>query len=82
MIRFMHVFEPSYYVGDCEACGERFDPVYGGACPSCRRLLCSTHLYGSRWQRLRGYFGREVQCVDCRSSVPVGRSPDGPPGRK
>lgn len=77
MIRFMHVFEPSMHVGDCEACGEKFDPVYGGACTSCRRLLCSEHLYGSRWWRLLGYVGREVKCVECRAGVPVARPGSG-----
>lgn len=72
MIKFMHVFEPSSQYGRCDACGIEFDPVYGGACPSCRRLLCPAHFYGgSRLQRWRGYLGLDVKCVECRAGVPV-----------
>ena len=50
----------------CEECGARFDPLGGGICEACGRLLCARHLRG--W--LRGLLpplaaGRLV-CVACR----------------
>jgi hypothetical protein len=72
VIKFMHVFEPSSQYARCDACEAEFDPVFGGACRSCQRLLCSVHFYGrSRFQRLRNYLGFEVKCVDCRAGNPI-----------
>ena len=56
----------------CDVCRAVFDPVYGGACESCRRLLCSRHFYGSLAQRLKSYLllggGRQL-CAECRRGV-------------
>ena len=70
----MHLFEPSGAVARCERCGDPFDPVFGGACAECRRLLCGPDLFGSRYQRLRSWLGLEVRCVECRAggSAPAG----------
>ncbi|HUF27525.1 MAG TPA: hypothetical protein VMM18_11155 [Gemmatimonadaceae bacterium] len=67
MLRLIHMFAPSRHFADCEECGTAFDPVYGGACRTCGRLLCPDHFFGSRVQRLRSLVGLEVRCVDCRA---------------
>ncbi len=63
----MPVFTPSFVFGDCEQCGERFDPVKGGVCAACSRILCGTHLFGSRAYRLRAVVGLPAVCVACRN---------------
>ena len=60
------LFLPSGPRGECERCGAWFDPVRGGVCPSCGRILCGDDLYGSLAMRLRGYVGLPVRCRACR----------------
>ena len=67
-IRF---FQRSQISTDCDACGGRVDLVQGGACESCRRILCFRHLYGSWTARLRTEFGGPTRCVDCRAGRTV-----------
>jgi hypothetical protein len=44
-----------------------FDPVAGGYCHLCNRLLCEQHYHGSRWQKLwRVLTGRTI-CRECAS---------------
>ena len=40
-------FRRSLLGTECDACGGRVDLMQGGACASCRRILCFRHLYGS-----------------------------------
>ena len=55
---------------DCDRCGARFDPVSGGVCARCRRILCGDHLHGSLVQRLRvTLFGGTPTCIYCRAAV-------------
>ena len=63
----MQVFRPSSYLAQCERCGARFDPVQGGVCPSCNRILCGTHMYGSWFRRLRAQLGGKTMCVECEA---------------
>ena len=35
-----------------------FDPVHGGVCSRCNRLLCSKHIFGSIGRRLQSFLGR------------------------
>jgi len=65
------VFKPSAQLGRCDECRTTFDPVYGGGCVRCRRLLCPVHLYGGFWRRLLARVvprGAPV-CVRCRAAA-------------
>ncbi len=73
----LRFFQQSMFSTECDACGGRVDVVQGGACDSCRRILCFRHLYGSWLARLRAEFGGATRCVDCRA----GRTPVPPPQR-
>jgi hypothetical protein len=59
------LFRPTTLVMECDSCRTRFDPIQGGVCPTCERLLCNRHLYGSWVRRLRGYFGMKTVCPEC-----------------
>ncbi len=49
----------------CEECDSEFDPMTGGICPRCQRLLCASHLRG--W--FAGVFGlpRSAEAIVCRA---------------
>jgi hypothetical protein len=70
----MQLFRPSSYLAQCERCGVRFDPVKGGVCPSCNRILCGTHMYGSWLRRLRSQLGAKLVCAACAAGGPSARS--------
>jgi hypothetical protein len=59
------LFRPTTLHMECDACHEGFDPIQGGVCPVCERLLCNRHLYGSFVRRLRGYIGLKTVCAEC-----------------
>ena len=63
----MAVLQGSRVIATCDECRTRFDPVHGGVCPSCRRLLCATHLYGSNTDAslFRASMSPGVVDVDC-----------------
>ena len=64
----IRIFQRSMLGTECDACGGRVDLMQGGACESCRRILCFRHLYGSWLTRLRSeVVGGEPRCVDCRA---------------
>ena len=68
-------FRESIFKTDCDRCGARFDPIQGGVCAQCRRILCGEHLHGSRWQRLRTQvFGAPTVCIYCRAEA--GQAPE------
>ncbi|HEU4628485.1 MAG TPA: hypothetical protein VFS08_02030 [Gemmatimonadaceae bacterium] len=72
----MAVFQQSRTLATCDECRVHFDPVRGGVCPQCRRLLCGTHYYGSPLRRLQGLVGGRPRCVACREGrEPVRREP-------
>jgi hypothetical protein len=64
----MGFFKPSAQLGRCEQCRAIFDPVYGGACVRCGRLLCAPHLHGGVWRQLvaRLVPRPSTVCVSCR----------------
>ena len=69
----MPFFREGMFKADCDVCGVRFDPVQGGVCTVCKRILCRTHLYGSLAQRLRvTLFGAPAVCIYCRVAAPRG----------
>ncbi len=65
----MPFFVKSSTLAQCDQCSMRFDPVYGGVCPSCGRLLCARHLYGEGARRFLKYFGVRTVCAQCRASA-------------
>jgi hypothetical protein len=67
----MAVLQPSRTLATCDECRAVFDPVRGGVCLQCRRLLCGDHYYGSVLRRLQGLLGFRPRCVACRE----GREP-------
>ena len=71
----MAVLQASRVIATCDTCRARFDPVRGGVCPSCRRLLCAEHYYGAPWRRVLGLLGMAPQCAACRA----GHGPTAPP---
>ena len=54
---------------DREACGARVDLITGGVCIECRRILCASHLHGSRFRRLLVDLGAKSRCVKCRTGA-------------
>jgi len=66
----MGFFRASAQLGRCEQCRTLFDPVYGGACARCGRLLCAAHLHGGFWRQLvaRLVPRRSTICAACRAS--------------
>jgi hypothetical protein len=64
----MPFFRPSTFRGQCERCGAWFDPVHGGVCASCGKILCIAHLHGSMLARLRSLLGGQPVCAACRSA--------------
>ena len=68
----MAYLQHSRTLGTCDECRAVFDPVKGGVCPRCRRLLCGEHYYGSILRRLQGLAGRPPACVRCRGGAEPG----------
>lgn len=62
----MPTFRKSSVFAECDRCGASFDPVYGGVCDACRRVLCTRHFYGSLLRRVLVYLGAGQRCVACR----------------
>lgn len=56
----------SAVLAPCDECGRAFDPVQGGVCPRCGRLLCGMHLYRSLLRKMLGYLGVPTDCAQCR----------------
>jgi hypothetical protein len=83
-------FRKSEVKARCDACRAVFDPVHGGVCESCRRLLCATHVFGSLrgthaleslFRRLQSYVpGTHLVCPECRDArrrgTPIPRAPN------
>ena len=63
------MFQPSSMLAQCDECRAAFDPVHGGVCSRCRRLLCGRHIYGSLLRRLQSYLGLALVCTACRDGV-------------
>jgi hypothetical protein len=59
----------------CEQCQQRFDPLTGGACARCRRVLCGRHLRGWRPAILALFERTQPVCVACRRAEGVGTTP-------
>ena len=63
------MLRPSSMFGKCDECRAVFDPVYGGVCSRCKRLLCGRHIYGSIFRRIQAWFGVALVCTVCRSGA-------------
>ncbi len=69
------MLRPSSMLAACDECRLPFDPVHGGVCSRCHRLLCGHHIYGSILRRLQSFLGMALVCPACRS----GATPPPPP---
>jgi hypothetical protein len=72
-MRLTPIFVKPLFMGECDECGATFDPIKGGVCEQCRRILCGRHLVGpSLAHRVVAMFGfAPKRCVQCRA----GQSP-------
>ena len=68
------MLRPSSMLATCDECRLPFDPVHGGVCSRCRRLLCGKHIYGSIGRRVQSWLGFALVCTVCRT----GRTPPPP----
>jgi hypothetical protein len=64
----MAIFREGKYRAPCDRCGRAFDPVKGGLCAECRKLLCSEHLHGGLVRRALVAVGVRPVCVHCRAT--------------
>jgi hypothetical protein len=65
----LKVLRPSSMLGMCDECRASFDPVHGGVCSRCNRLLCGRHIYGSFFRRLQSFLGTPLICTVCRTGA-------------
>ena len=56
---------PTVYM-QCERCSLPFEPIKGGLCQRCDRILCSADLHGDTLSRWRAALTGRVICVECR----------------
>ena len=69
------MLRPSSMLAECDECRVPFDPVNGGVCSRCNRLLCGKHIFGSIARRLQSYLGSALVCTACRrGETPVAPS--------
>jgi hypothetical protein len=52
---------------DCERCGLPFEPLKGGLCQRCDRILCPADLHGDVLSRWRAAITGRAICVECRA---------------
>lgn len=71
------MLRPSSMLAECDECGAAFDPVHGGVCSRCNRLLCAKHIFGSLGRRLQSFLGSSLTCTSCRrGEAPASASRD------
>jgi hypothetical protein len=58
---------PTVYM-ECERCGLPFEPMKGGLCQRCDRILCATDLHGDLFSRWKAALTGRAICVECRQS--------------
>ncbi|HJR67502.1 MAG TPA: hypothetical protein VJ802_13820 [Gemmatimonadaceae bacterium] len=56
---------PTVYM-QCERCSLPFEPIKGGLCQRCDRILCSADLHGDTLSRWRAALTGRAICVECR----------------
>ena len=56
---------PTVYM-ECERCGLPFEPMKGGLCQRCDRILCSADLHGDLFSRWKAALTGRAICVECR----------------
>jgi hypothetical protein len=62
----MSVLRRSTLMARCDICKLPFDPINGGVCKKCGRLLCSTHFHGGFLPRAASLLGFNLPCAQCR----------------
>jgi hypothetical protein len=68
-MRIIPVFTTAAVRTECDVCNYRFDPIHGGVCEACNRILCLKHLHGSWLRRLTVDMGARCVCVECRAGI-------------
>jgi hypothetical protein len=68
----MRLFQQSQIIAQCDKCRVRFDPVRGGYCDGCERLLCDAHYYGTGVRALLRFVGTKTLCPECRAAGRTG----------
>ena len=63
------MLRPSSMLAACDECRLPFDPVNGGVCSRCNRLLCGRHIFGSVLRRLQSWLGTPLICTTCRAGA-------------
>jgi hypothetical protein len=63
------IFTTALVRTECDICDYRFDPIHGGVCEKCKRILCMKHLHGSWIRRLQVDLGSRSICVECRAGI-------------
>ena len=63
------IFTKALVRTECDICDYRFDPIHGGVCDKCQRILCMKHLHGSWIRRLWVDLGAANVCVECRAGA-------------
>jgi hypothetical protein len=56
---------PTVYM-KCERCGLPFEPIKGGLCQRCDRILCAADLHGDLLSRWKAALTGRAICVECR----------------
>src|SRR5688500_281596 len=64
-VSMMMMRSPTVYM-ECERCGLPFEPIKGGLCQRCDRILCAADLHGDLLSRWRAALTGRVICVECR----------------
>lgn len=57
---------PTVYM-ECDRCGLPFEPIKGGLCQRCDRILCPADLHGDLLSRWRAAITGRPICVECRA---------------
>ncbi|HET6701419.1 MAG TPA: hypothetical protein VFH14_06440 [Gemmatimonadaceae bacterium] len=65
-VRVLMKRSPTVYI-DCERCGLPFEPIKGGLCPRCDRILCAADLHGDIFSRWKAALTGRAICVECRA---------------
>lgn len=65
-VRMLMTRSPTVYI-DCERCGLPFEPIKGGLCQRCDRILCAADLHGDLLSRWKAALTGRTICVECRA---------------
>jgi hypothetical protein len=67
-VRMLMKRSPTVYM-ECDRCGLPFEPMKGGLCQRCDRILCGADLHGDLLSRWRAALTGRSICVECRAKA-------------